>query len=301
MELVGVADPASFATSVDRSREHLAAVRRDTGLERIILASDVLDDSICYDARGDVSQRGRQARLRSPFAGRVREHGPAGSRRRPTCRRLCDLGPIAVDACAEAGARRRGRASSSLYSAAPLMALVAAAVAIESGRPTLFAQRRGGLDGGRPFRMLKFRTMVPAPRRLLPALIDLDERSTPRCSRSVDDPRVTRSGRILRKCEPRRAAAARQRPPRAHEPRRPRPGGGGRLSPAGRRRASLPPDGEAGADGPMQISGRGELTFAERWPSSTTTWRITRWAGTCAPRDHGRRDPHRPGCAGAGH
>jgi lipopolysaccharide/colanic/teichoic acid biosynthesis glycosyltransferase len=44
---------------------------------------------------------------------------------------------------------------------APIAAIVAAIVYIDLGRPVLFAQRRIGL-GGRPFTLLKFRTMAQA-------------------------------------------------------------------------------------------------------------------------------------------
>ncbi|MGH9056354.1 MAG: sugar transferase, partial [Acidimicrobiales bacterium] len=42
--------------------------------------------------------------------------------------------------------------------ASPLLGVVAALVRVLDGRPVLFAQERAGL-GGRPFRVLKFRTM----------------------------------------------------------------------------------------------------------------------------------------------
>lgn len=54
-------------------------------------------------------------------------------------------------------------AASLLAVSAPLMAATAALVAIDLGRPVLFRQMRPGLQG-RPFRLLKFRTMRdPAP------------------------------------------------------------------------------------------------------------------------------------------
>jgi lipopolysaccharide/colanic/teichoic acid biosynthesis glycosyltransferase len=48
-----------------------------------------------------------------------------------------------------------------LMALAPLMALVALLVRIKLGAPVLFRQQRPGLDG-RPFTMLKFRTMTDA-------------------------------------------------------------------------------------------------------------------------------------------
>ncbi len=52
-------------------------------------------------------------------------------------------------------------ASAGLVVAAPVLGAVAAAVAVKLGRPVLFRQRRAG-QGGRPFSILKFRTMTDA-------------------------------------------------------------------------------------------------------------------------------------------
>ena len=66
---------------------------------------------------------------------------------------------------------------------APVVALVALAVALALGRPVLFRQVRPGLHG-QPFTVLKFRTMLPA---------------APGTSGSYDDERrLTRFGRLLR-------------------------------------------------------------------------------------------------------
>lgn len=59
---------------------------------------------------------------------------------------------------------------------APVQAAVAALVALELGRPTLFSQQRMG-RGGKPFRVFKFRSMRPQPAEG-PALGD-DERVSP--------------------------------------------------------------------------------------------------------------------------
>jgi lipopolysaccharide/colanic/teichoic acid biosynthesis glycosyltransferase len=68
----------------------------------------------------------------------------------------------------------------------PLFALVAVAVKLDSRGPVFFRQERVG-RGGRPFRMLKFRTMVADRARLGPNV-------------SADrDPRVTRVGALLRR------------------------------------------------------------------------------------------------------
>jgi exopolysaccharide biosynthesis polyprenyl glycosylphosphotransferase len=69
----------------------------------------------------------------------------------------------------------------------PLMLLAALAVRLDSPGPALYAQVRVGL-GGRPFRILKFRSMVR----------DAERDGRPRWA-AVGDPRVTRVGRVIRR------------------------------------------------------------------------------------------------------
>jgi lipopolysaccharide/colanic/teichoic acid biosynthesis glycosyltransferase len=79
----------------------------------------------------------------------------------------------------------------------PLLLLCALAVFLDSlSGPIVLAQTRTGRDG-RPFRMLKFRTMVPNAEALKPALAHLNERPWPDF-KITNDPRITRVGRILR-------------------------------------------------------------------------------------------------------
>lgn len=65
------------------------------------------------------------------------------------------------------------------------LSLIALAVLLDSGLPVLFRQTRIGLNG-KPFTMLKFRTMIE------------DAESAGKLSVGAD-PRVTRTGRLLRK------------------------------------------------------------------------------------------------------
>jgi lipopolysaccharide/colanic/teichoic acid biosynthesis glycosyltransferase len=69
---------------------------------------------------------------------------------------------------------------------APVAAVIAAAIKIEDGGPILFIQDRVGKDC-RIFPALKFRSMI----------VDA-ERHTGAVQATVDDPRVTRVGRLLR-------------------------------------------------------------------------------------------------------
>jgi lipopolysaccharide/colanic/teichoic acid biosynthesis glycosyltransferase len=79
----------------------------------------------------------------------------------------------------------------------PLLFLCALAIFLDSpSGPILHAQTRTGRDG-RPFRMFKFRTMVPNAEALKPALAHLNERPWPDF-KITNDPRITRVGRVLR-------------------------------------------------------------------------------------------------------
>jgi lipopolysaccharide/colanic/teichoic acid biosynthesis glycosyltransferase len=79
----------------------------------------------------------------------------------------------------------------------PLMGLIALAIKLTSRGPVLFRQERVG-QHGRPFEMLKFRTMLPDRRRVdLGPPPGMPERR--RTHKSRGDPRVTPLGRLLRR------------------------------------------------------------------------------------------------------
>ena len=77
----------------------------------------------------------------------------------------------------------------------PLLLLVGLWIRIDSPGPALFRQMRVG-SGGRPFRIFKFRTMHP-DRRRRPGMFDGSDRR--RTHKHPEDPRLTPSGRLLRK------------------------------------------------------------------------------------------------------
>ena len=79
---------------------------------------------------------------------------------------------------------------------APLMALIALLIRLDSRGPVLFRQTRVGRDGRR-FQMLKFRTMVDGAEAQREALAHLNE--TEGIFKMAGDPRVTRVGRYLRR------------------------------------------------------------------------------------------------------
>ena len=87
----------------------------------------------------------------------------------------------------------RVAAAVALLLLSPLLAAITLWIWLDDGRPALIAQERAGRNGS-PFRMLKFRTMVvdaiEAGKRL-----GLEDP----WGLVPDDPRVTRSGRVLRR------------------------------------------------------------------------------------------------------
>jgi exopolysaccharide biosynthesis polyprenyl glycosylphosphotransferase len=80
---------------------------------------------------------------------------------------------------------------------APVLLAIAIAVRLDSPGPAVFSQVRSGRDG-RPFRMYKFRTMVPDAESRLASLLERNEGAGP-LFKMADDPRITRVGRILRR------------------------------------------------------------------------------------------------------
>ncbi len=80
---------------------------------------------------------------------------------------------------------------------APLLAMIAIAIKLDSRGPVLFRQRRVGL-GDEVFEIYKFRTMVDGAEAQRAALADLNE-AHGGLFKIEDDPRVTRVGRFLRR------------------------------------------------------------------------------------------------------
>jgi exopolysaccharide biosynthesis polyprenyl glycosylphosphotransferase len=91
----------------------------------------------------------------------------------------------------------RTAAAVALALLAPFLAVLAALVKLTSPGPILFTQDRGGLNG-RPFRMLKFRTMRVGAERERDGLLALNEMDGP-VFKIENDPRVTRFGSFLRR------------------------------------------------------------------------------------------------------
>ncbi len=84
-----------------------------------------------------------------------------------------------------------------LFLTAPVMLLITMLVWIDSPGPVLYAALRVGRKG-RHFRCIKFRTMIPHSNELKEELRGQNQRRGP-CFKIVDDPRITKVGRWLRR------------------------------------------------------------------------------------------------------
>lgn len=81
----------------------------------------------------------------------------------------------------------------------PFMLLLALVIYIDSpGASPFFVQQRIGLNG-KPFRFIKFRSMVPDAEKKLHALLDKNEMDGP-VFKIRRDPRITRVGSFIRRC-----------------------------------------------------------------------------------------------------
>jgi exopolysaccharide biosynthesis polyprenyl glycosylphosphotransferase len=143
----------------------------------------------------------------------------------------------------------------------PVLLASALLILLDSGRPVLFRQRRAGKDG-KPFTVLKFRTMVQGAEEQLGELVDLEKLKEP-AFKIADDPRVTRAGRMLRRFSfdelPQFVNVLRGDMslvgPRPEEERVV-----ALYDERQRIRLAVKP----GMTGPMQVYGRADLTFEER-------------------------------------
>ncbi|TGD83792.1 sugar transferase [Mycolicibacterium sp. CH28] len=85
-----------------------------------------------------------------------------------------------------------------LFFGLPLLVLIGLAIKVTSPGPVFYRQERIGADG-RPFEMIKFRTMVDGADTMIGGLVSLNESPGGVLFKMRKDPRVTPVGRFLRK------------------------------------------------------------------------------------------------------
>jgi sugar transferase EpsL len=152
----------------------------------------------------------------------------------------------------------------------PLFAGLALWIVLESGRPVIFRQRRAGKDGV-PFEMHKFRTMVANAIELGREL----QLSDDPFGLLPNDPRITRSGRFLRRTSldelPQlwdvmlgRMSLVGPRPDLVEQV--------ANYEPADRRRLAVKP----GITGWAQVKGRDEIPWEERF--RLDAWYVDNWS-----------------------
>jgi len=147
-----------------------------------------------------------------------------------------------------------------LIIAAPLMALIAVLIKLDSPGPVLFSQVRVG-RGGRLFTLYKFRSMRLGAEAEQPRLLDRNEATGP-LFKIRDDPRLTRVGRWLRRLSldelPQLYNVLRGEMSLVG-PRPPIPAEVEQYEEWHRKRLEVAP----GVTGLWQVSGRSDLTFDE--------------------------------------
>ena len=240
--------------------EHGEMERALAGIDRVVLAWSQADPAFIERLLGHCRRLEVKLSVVSSFRGRAR---PA--------LRLSQVADLPVleyntwDVPRSTRLLKRGGdlvlGAAALVLLAPLFLVIMIAIKLHDRGPVLFRQERVG-QGGKPFTMLKFRSMNEDAEDSLPELVDLEELPTP-MFKLRSDPRVTAVGRVLRRLSldelpqlwnvlrgemslvgPRpeeRVVVERYEPQHAF-------------------RFQLKP----GITGPMQVFGRGELSFEER-------------------------------------
>jgi exopolysaccharide biosynthesis polyprenyl glycosylphosphotransferase len=230
------------------------------GIDRMIVASPTLDERLLAEAIAVARERQLKLSVVPPIRGMlgtavelshvadlpfVEYHTWDASRTTLVGKRVLDLTVSFV----------------ALILLSPLLVAIAVAIRVAGPGPVVFAQQRAGL-GGRPFRMLKFRTMQNGADERVGELVDLGELEEP-AFKLRNDPRVTRIGRLLRRTSldelPQFVNVLRNemslvgpRPEQVEIVEQ--------YTPEQRFRLLVKP----GLTGPMQVYGRGDLRFDER-------------------------------------
>jgi len=230
------------------------------GIDRVIVASPMLDERLLAEAIAVARARQLKLSVVPPVRGMlgtavqlshvadlpfIEYHTWDASRTTLVGKRFLDLTVSIV----------------ALILLSPLLVAIAVAIRVAGRGPVLFVQQRAGIDG-RPFRMLKFRTMEDGAEERVGEFVDLGELEEP-AFKLRDDPRITTVGRLLRRTSldelPQLVNVLRNEMSLVG----PRPEQVEIVelyTPEQRFRLLVKP----GLTGPMQVDGRGALRFDER-------------------------------------
>lgn len=168
-------------------------------VDRVVFAPDTLDDDRVREVFLACHKAGVTLSVIPPF--------PSTLGMAVELDRLADVPALTYGAAGPSRATLVAKRSldvalgvSGLIVLAPVLVAVALAIKLDSRGPVLFRQERVG-RGERRFRIFKFRTMVADAEARLAEVVHLNRHATtdPRMFKIVDDPRVTRVGRVLRR------------------------------------------------------------------------------------------------------
>ena len=253
-------DPGELRPALNGARSSRDIGTLLAGIDRVILATTSLPPETIGEFSGVCRQRQVKLSVLSPFRGRAL---PA--------ERISQVADLPVleyntwDVSRSSAALKRcfdliGGAIGTLVLLL-ILPFVAAAIKLDTRGSVFFTQFRAG-RGGRPFRIVKFRTMHSGAEQALADLVSIDELEDP-MFKLEDDPRRTRVGRFLRRFSldelPQMLNVLRgqmsivgPRPEQIELV--------DRYLPEQRFRLDVKP----GVTGPMQVNGRGHLNFSER-------------------------------------
>jgi len=254
----GVVHPAALNASLEGDPDRVRAIL--AGADRVVVATSSLAPDLITRLAGYCREGQVKLSAVSPLRGSA---VPA-----PRISQVADLpvlefdtadvsrSTIALKRCFDVVA-----ATAALIVMAPFIPLIVLAIRLDSRGPAVFSQLRAGLHG-EPFRLYKFRTMREGSEHDLAEVVTLEDLEEP-VFKLRKDPRRTRVGRLLRRLSldevPQfvnvlkgEMSIVGPRPEQVEIVER--------YSPEDRLRLEVTP----GLTGPMQVHGRGELSFGER-------------------------------------
>ncbi len=173
----------------------LPALAVNHRIDRVIVAATGISDEAMMSLVGDCGAASAKVSI---LPGHVDALGPSLEVDDIEGLTMLGLNPLVLARTSRALKRSLDLAGAvlGLLLMAPVLVAGAIAVRLDSPGPVLFRQRRVG-RGGRPFTLLKFRTMIVDAERLAPGL--RAESGDPDWLKLERDPRITRVGRLLRR------------------------------------------------------------------------------------------------------